>query len=459
MDFDLVLQGTVVMPDRILEKGYVAVNAGRIAEVGLGVPPAARERHLLGKALILPGAIDAQVHSLSQKDQEDFIWSTRSAAAGGVTTIVDMPYDEGNLVCSAAAVKRKIEHANPQARVDFALYGTVDPQEGPARIPEMVEAGVAAFKFSTFGTDPKRFPRIPPALLDACFAAIAPTGLTAGVHNEDDEAVRSYMEQVKTSGITDWRAHGLSRPAITELLAMHTIFETGANTGCPSHVVHCSLGRGYDIARAYRRDGFAATVECCIHYLTLDEENDVKRLGGKAKINPPIRPRAEVEKLWRKVAEGDVWLVSTDHVSWSENRKTNPDMLANASGVPGLEVMVPLFVKGALERGIPLTWAARLMAENPARHFRLDHIKGALTPGKDADITVLEPRDSVYDASASGNNVVGWSPYNGISLPWTVSATYLSGKKIAEGGKVLAEPGSGRFVRPLPRQVVAGAAS
>ncbi|WHO73191.1 dihydroorotase family protein [Rhizobium sp. BT03] len=457
MDFDLVLQGTVVLPDRILEEGYVAARDGRIAEVGLGVPPAARERHLLGKALILPGAIDAQVHSLSQKDQEDFIWSTRSAAAGGVTTIVDMPYDEGDLVCSAAAVKRKIDHAGPQARVDFALYGTVDPEEGPARIGEMVEAGVAAFKFSTFGTDPKRFPRIPPALLDACFAAIAPTGLTAGVHNEDDEAVRSYMAAVKASGITDWRAHGLSRPPITELLAMHTIFETGAATGCPAHVVHCSLGRGYDIARAYRRDGFAATVECCVHYLTLDEENDVKRLGGKAKINPPLRPRAEVEKLWRKVAEGDVWLVSTDHVSWSENRKTNPDMLANASGVPGLEVMVPLFVKGASERGIPLTWAARLMAENPARHFRLDHIKGALKPGKDADIIVLEPRDGIYDASASGNNVVGWSPYNGIRLPWSVAATYLRGEKIAEGGKVLAEPGTGRFVRPLSRQVVAGA--
>ncbi|MBB3540534.1 amidohydrolase family protein [Rhizobium sp. BK399] len=457
-DFDLVLQGTVVLPERILEAGYVAVRDGKITEVGLGVPPAARERHLLGKALILPGAIDAQVHSLSQKDQEDFIWSTRSAAAGGVTTIVDMPYDEGNLVCSAEAVKKKIAHAGPQARVDFALYGTVDPEEGAKRVAEMVDAGVAAFKFSTFGTDPKRFPRIPLALLDECFAAIAPTGLTAGVHNEDDEAVRTYMDRVKASGITDWRAHGLSRPPITELLAMHTIFETGANTGCPSHVVHCSLGRGYDIARAYRRDGFEATVECCIHYLTLDEENDVKRLGGKAKINPPIRPRAEVEALWRKVAEGNVWLVSTDHVSWSENRKTNPDMLANASGVPGLEVMIPLFIKGAFERGIPLTWAAKLMAENPARHFRLDHVKGALTPGKDADIVVLEPRETVYDAAASGNNVVGWSPYNGIRLPWTVAATYLRGEKISDGATVLAEPRTGRFVRPLPRQVIAGAA-
>jgi allantoinase len=97
------------------------------------------------------------------------------------------------------------------------------------------------------------------------------------------------------------------------------------------------------------------------------------------------------------------------------------------------------------------------MAENPAKHFRLDHIKGALTPGKDADIVVLEPRDSVYDAAASGNNVVGWSPYNGIRLPWTISATYLRGEKIAEGAKVLTAPGTGRFVRPLPRQVIAGA--
>ena len=455
-DFDLVLKGTVVLADRIVEGGHVAVAGGKVVHVGQGAMPAAKERHDLSGALILPGAIDAQVHSLSQKDQEDFLWSTRSAAAGGVTTIVDMPYDEGNLVCSADAVKIKVDHAGPQARVDFALYGTVDPEEGPARITEMVEAGVAAFKFSTFGTDPKRFPRIPAALLEECFRAIAPTGLTAGVHNEDDEAVRAAIARVKAAGITDYRAHGLSRPPLTELLASNQIYETGAATGCPAHVVHCSLGRGYDIAAAYRAQGFRATIECCIHYLVLDEENDVARLGGKAKINPPIRPRAEVEKLWRHVAAGNVTLVSTDHVSWSEDRKTNPDMLANASGVPGLEVMVPLFVKGALERGIPLTRAAELMALNPARHFRLDHAKGALEAGKDADITVLTPEPHLYDAPESGHNVVGWSPYNGIRLPWRVSATYLRGKLAFDVTRVLAEPGAGAFVRPLPTLVSAG---
>lgn len=445
-DFDLVLSGTVVLPSAVIEGGYVAVRDGKVVHVGEGAPPQTRERHDFGKGLILPGAIDAQVHSLSQRNQEDFIWSTRSAAAGGVTTIVDMPYDEGNVVNSAAAVRAKVAHATPQARVDFALYGTIDPAEGASRIAEQAEAGVAAFKFSTFGTHPTRFPRINPPLLAEAFAEVAKTGLTAGVHNEDDEFVRAALDRVKASGITDWRAHALSRPPLAELLATLQVYETGVATGAAAHIVHCSLSRGYDIAADYRARGFHASIECCIHYLVLDEETDVKRLGGKAKINPPIRPRAEVEALWRQVAAGNVTLVSTDHVSWSEDRKTNPDMLANSSGVPGLEAMVPLFVKGALERGVPLTWAAKLLAENPAKHFRLAD-KGALAAGKDADITVLVDRPVVYDAARSGHNVVGWSPYNGIELPWTVAGTWLRGRQVFDGTNV-AGPGTGQWVRP-----------
>lgn len=446
-DFDLVLSGRVILTDREVENGFVAVRDGRVALIGQGAAPAARDRHDLGAALILPGAVDAQVHSLSQKGAEGFAASTAAAAAGGVTTIVDMPYDEGDLICSAAAVARKAATAGAEARVDVALYGTIDPTEGPARIAEQAAAGVCGFKFSTFGTDPKRFPRIPPAQLMACFAEVAKTGLAAGVHNEDDAFVRDAIATVEASGITDWRAHGLSRPPMTEILALLQIYETGAATSCPAHVVHCSLGRGYDIARRYRDEGHHATIECCIHYLTLDEDNDVARLGGKAKINPPIRPRAEVETLWRQVAAGNVSMVSTDHVSWSEDRKTNSEMLKNASGVPGLEVMVPLFVKGALARGIPLTWAARLLAENPARHFRLDHAKGGIAVGRDADLVVLTPVAQVYDARASRHSVAGWSPYDGIELPWTVAGTWLRGQPVFDGTDVAA-PGTGRFVRP-----------
>jgi len=447
-DFDSVLSGRVILTNREIARGFVAIKDGKIAMIGEGKAPHAKDRHHLGEAIILPGAVDAQVHSLSQRGAEGFAASTAAAAAGGVTTIVDMPYDEGNLVCSKKAVNRKATEAETEARVDVALYGTIAPDEGTKRIAEQVEAGVVAFKFSTFGTDPIRFPKIAPALLFECFRVIAKTGLAAGVHNENADFVQAATASVNAAGITDWRAHGLSRPPMSELLAMLQIYETGAMTGCPAHVVHCSLGRGYEITRNYRHEGHHATVECCIHYLTLDEENDVARLKGKAKINPPIRPRTEVEKLWRHVAQGNVSMVSTDHVSWSEDRKTKPNMLDNASGVPGLEVLVPLFVKGALARGIPLTWAARLLAENPARHFRLDHRKGGIAVGRDADLTVLQPDSQIYDAKASHHAIAGWSPYDGIELPWRVAATYLKGQMIFDGKRVLAEPGTGSFIRP-----------
>src|SRR5690242_12261626 len=175
---DQVFAGTVILPDRIIENGYVLVADGVVRHVAEGSPPAG-ERHGGPGFVVLPGAIDAQVHSRSQKGQEDFIWSTRSAAAGGVTTIVDMPYDDGVLICTAERLRAKAQEAAAQARVDFALYATVDPSEGALRIPELAAAGAAGFKFSTFETHPTRFPRISSPMLYECFAAIRPHGLIA----------------------------------------------------------------------------------------------------------------------------------------------------------------------------------------------------------------------------------------------------------------------------------------
>jgi len=446
-DFDLVLTGRVVLTDAVIENGYVAVRSGLIERVGTGTPPSAAERHDFGQAYILPGAIDAQVHSRSQKGQEDFVWSTRAAAAGGVTTIVDMPYDDGVLICTAERLAQKAEDAAAQARVDFALYATIDPKSGPAEIPSLAAAGAAGFKFSTFETHPERFPRIPTPLLHDCFAAVAREGLIAGVHNENDECVRAMSKAVAESGLTDYRAHNLSRPAFTEAVATAEVYELAAATGCSGHIVHCSIGRGYDMCAAYRAQGFDTTIEACIHYLILSEEDDVARLGGKAKINPPLRGRAEREKLWHHLAAGNVTVVSTDHVSWSENRKTDPDMLKNASGVPGLEVLYALLLKGLLDRNLSLSWAARLLAANPARLFRLGYRKGALELGRDADIVVMAHKPGPYDAAASGHNVVHWSPYQGIDLTFRPAATFLRGKMVFDG-KDVAAPGSGQFVRP-----------
>jgi allantoinase len=447
-DFDLVVTGRVVLTNRVLENGYVAIRGGLVERVGEGPAPSATDRQDFGSAYVMPGAIDAQVHSKSQLNQEDFIWSTKAAAAGGVTTIVDMPYDAGFLVCTGDRVRQKIEEAGAQSRVDFALYGTIAPEDGATHIADMVEAGVAAFKFSTFNTDSKRFPRIPPQMLYECFSEISKHGLAAGVHNENDEMVRAAIAVVEASGITDHRAHGLSRPPVAETLAMAEVYEIGAQAGCSAHVVHCSVGRGYELCQSYRRQGYDATVEACIHYLTLDEENDVARLGGKAKINPPIRSSAQVEALWRHLAAGNVTVVSTDHVSWSEDRKTDPNMLKNSSGVPGLEVLYALLLKGLTERHLHISHAARLLAANPARLFRIGHRKGAIELGRDADLVVMAHDPHRYDPSASGNNFVNWSPYEGIELPYRPIATYLRGRLAFDGKGVTAEPGNGHFIRP-----------
>ncbi len=448
MEVDLLVAGKLVMPGGIWPDGWVAVSGGRIVQTGTGARPDAASVHEHDDALVLPGAIDAQVHSRTQSGQEDFLWSTRAAAAGGVTTVVDMPYDEGFLVCNADRLRRKAREAGAQARIDFALYGTIDPAEGPIHIAAMAEAGACGFKFSTFGTDPTRFPRIPPPMLAACFAEVARHGLIAGVHNENDEMVRASIASVEASGITDWRAHALSRPPLAEALATAEVYEIAAATGCSGHIVHSSIGRGYELCAAYRAAGVDATIEACIHYLILDEESDVARLGGKAKVNPPIRPRAEVERLWAHLAAGNVTIVSTDHVSWSEDRKTDPVMLRNASGAPSLELLYPLLLTELGRRGLPLTWAARLLADGPSRLFRIGHRKGALAVGCEADITVARPERYRYVPGASGHSYVGWSPYEGRTLDWRIAATYLRGAKVFDDGEVLAAPGTGRFVTP-----------
>ena len=175
----------------------------------------------------------------------------------------------------------------------------------------------------------------------------ARTASIAGVHNENDEMVRAAIKAVEASGIRDYRAHALSRPPVSETLAMAEVYEIGAadrllrRTSCIARsdaATICAPPIGGRASTPPSRP--ASTISCSTRRTTS------ARLGGKAKINPPIRPRREVEALWHHLAAGNVTVVSTDHVSWSEDRKSDPDMLKNASGVPGLEVLYALLLKG-----------------------------------------------------------------------------------------------------------------
>ncbi|MDQ0323890.1 allantoinase [Pararhizobium capsulatum DSM 1112] len=443
---DLVVKGNLVTPAGVIRGGYLSVAAGKVVGTSANDPGTAHERLFFEDAFVFPGAIDAQVHSRSQKNREDFKFSTKAAAAGGVTTIVDMPYDEGLLVCDRESVESKASDIASQAHVDVALYGTIRPSDGVSKIPEQVDAGVCAFKFSTFGTDPERFPRISPLLMSQAFSEVAKSGLASGVHNENEEIVKKLITQMKASGRTDYLAHGETHTPLSELLAIAEIYEIGAFTGCRAHVVHCSLGRGIEICETYKRQGFDCSVEVCIHYLMFDEDNTVRQKIGLAKGNPPIRAQPERESLWKFLTAGAIDIVSTDHVAWSLDRKNNPDMLANASGGPSLEVLVPALIKGCVDRDVDLAVAARVLALNPARHFRLTS-KGALQTGCDADFSIIDPTLAPWRV-ASSQTVSDWSLYDEMWLP-QIKQTYLRGRPIWDGKNVVNEPGAGRFVKPF----------
>jgi allantoinase len=422
------ISGQILGPDGTLRRAGITVSDGRVESIG---DPAPGPRDY-GDALLLPGAVDVHVHTRSYAG-EGIERCTTAAAAGGVTTIVDMPYDAGGPVDSLAAFEAKIADVEREAVVDVALWATVPPRGPVDEVQDLVDAGAAAFKLSTFETHPQRFPRIPDAQLLRAFAAIAQAGGLAGVHAENDEIVRAgiALEQAAGHG-GDPLAHARSRPAVAEHEAIARCLELARATGVRIHVCHVSTPRGVALVIQARRDGVDVSAETCPHYLLLDETELLSR-GGEAKINPPLRDVP--------LSPAGLDLVSSDHVGWPRERKHGPDIFALASGAPGVELIVPLVhdLLGAAE-------LVRLVSEAPARRFGLWPRKGNLAPGADADLLVLDPSAAWEIDPSRLVTTAGWSPYAGRRLHGRVIAAYSRGVPVWDGERVLARAGHGRFV-------------
>ena len=184
-----------------------------------------------------------------------------------------------------------------------------------------------------------------------------------------------------------------------------------------------------------------------MHYFVFNDQ-DAIRQGAFLKLNPPIRAEIERQAMWRSLADGEIDLISTDHVAWPVSRKSDPDMAKNGSGIPGLETLLPAFYTGAVrDHSHSPALVARLTAENPAKHFGLHPRKGRIAAGSDADIAVFCPRECVFKAE-NMTSTVKWSPFAGMKMAGFVRATYVRGRKVFENGQLLADPGCGEFVRP-----------
>ncbi len=440
------ISGTIIDPDGSVRRAGLTVSDGRVASVGPPEPDGLD----FGDALLLPGAVDVHVHTRSYAD-EGIERCTRAAAAGGVTTIVDMPYDAAGPVDSLAAFAAKIADVGREAVIDVALWATVPPRGPIEEVQDLVDAGAAAFKLSTFETHPQRFPRIPDGQLLAAFAAIAQAGGLAGVHAENDEIVRAGIAAEQAAVIApahpDPLAHARSRPAVAEHEAIARCLELARATGVRLHICHVSTPRGVALIGQARDDGVDVSAETCPHYLLLDE-SELVRQGGTAKINPPLR----ADPL---PADG-LDLISSDHVGWPVSAKRGPDIFALSSGAPGVELIVAL-VGDALGPAE----LVRLVSEAPARRFGLWPRKGSLNPGADADVMVLDPTAEWAIDPAKLVTPAGWSPYAGRRLRGRVIAAFSRGRQVWDGERVLAGPGDGAFLaaggRPVSSPSMAGA--
>ena len=446
-DFDLVVRGAVVDAHGVTADGWVAVQAGCVTARGMGTAPAAREQVDARGCYVMAGVLDGQVHSGSQANQEGLGWASRAAAAGGVTVMVDMPYDDPEPVASRSQLDAKIAEAERDCHVDVALYGTLNEIHGLDAAAGLIEGGVCGFKFSTFEAAPGRFPRVEEDVLQEAFRLIAPSGLACGVHNQNQELTRKNIKRLTEAGDTGWDAFLRAHTPLIENLATAAIYEIGAATGARAHAVHVSLGRGFEICDMYRRAGHHASIETCVQYLMLNHEEHTRRFGAKTKHYPPVRPKAEVDALWTHIARGACTFVSSDHVSWSLTRKGDPNVFKNASGGPGLETLLPAFWTGCEEHGLSPAMVAQQLCAGPARHFLLGHRKGSLDVGKDADIVILKPEKYRFDPSHS-LSAVNWSSFEGREFTVRIDATYVRGQLAWDGRQVVNGKGHGRFVRP-----------
>jgi allantoinase len=447
MEFDLVIKGDLVLPGAVQENGWVAAQDGQIVAIGQGEAPDARTTEDHTGCYVFPGVVDGQTHAGSIAGFAGLEDLSRSAIAGGVTTIVDMPFDEPDPVWSRDLLDAKIETANAVAYCDVALYGSVKKKVEVDQIAALADGGVCAFKMSTYEANPHRFPRIPHHEMARAFSAIAETGLTVAVHNEDQEVVDDAIARFKEAKQMGANVHHPSRPPLAELLANAAILEMGAQTGARAHIVHSSLARGFDMARNYREQGFQATCETCIHYLVFDE-SDVLERGARGKVNPPIRPDQR-EAIWDRLAAGDVTFVSSDHCSWPLERKPDDNIFQAAPGAPGVECLLPAMLTAVAERGHAPTMVAEMLCEAPARHFGLWPRKGALRVGADADVVVVGRQVYRHDDATLHCHMAPWSPYDGMEMAGRVMKVWLRGKEAFSGGDVLAAPGDGSFVRPV----------
>lgn len=446
------IRGNLVLPTRTIDRGILTFENGKISGIfGPADAPTLTDNLIdVGESWVLPGLIDPHVHAYSGGEEgEGFERLTKAAAVGGITTVIDMPFDAPMPVRNSERLAAKVELIERGALVDVALYGTCAKYDGWPSIVELAQGGVCGFKFSTYESDPDRFPEMPDSELVKIFQELNKVGMVALFHAENSAIIDPLIEQLRVTGEAEPRNHAWSRPPISETTSVVKLLELAREYGTKLHIPHLTAPFGYDLLHWFRQQGVDATAETCIQYLVLDE-SDLTRLGGFAKCNPPLRTKEIQAHLWMKLLAGEIDFVTSDHAPWPAEDKQHANIFDNKSGLPGVDLLAPLFFsEGVIERSLPISRFADLLSTAPAKRFGLYPRKGALQIGSDADVTIIDPTPCWNIDGSQTHSIAGTSPYDGKQVTGKISHTFVRGNLVYDGASVIGATGWGEFVRPV----------
>ena len=417
-----------------LTEGAISIQDGRIERIGKTSVPKKSGTKIDGKGLIaIPGLIDAHVHlrDMELAYKEDFSSGTLAAAAGGFTTVLDMPNTKPP-TSSRERLLEKIEKAKPTIHVNVGFYATL--AETAAELREMVHAGAVAFKLYMNDPGPDAWHRDNRRLLSS-LKECASLRARVVCHAENGSAVAKIQQECEASrknSIQDFlRAHA----STFEAEAVRAITGLAGRSHSRVHVCHLSTQRALGEISKARRRGTNITCEVTPHHLFLDRK-DLNRKGGLAVMVPPLRRPSDTKALWKAMLRRQVEMISSDHAPHTLEEKTARDVWAVRSGIPGLETTLPLLLT-RVHRG-DLTWArlVQVLAENPARIFGLD-AKGRLANEMDGDLVLVDPKERFRIDSSSFRSKAHFSPFDGVECIGRPVTTIVSGHVVYDRGEVV----------------------
>jgi allantoinase len=427
---DLLVAGPAVTTAGLVP-ALIAVTGGKVSGVhDLGAQtafPGVPVHRLAGDEVLLPGLVDTHVHvnEPGRTHWEGFATATRAAAAGGVTTIVDMPLNSLPPTTDMVALEQKRAAADGQCWVDVAFWGGAVPGNEADRA-RLHRAGVRGFKGFLADSGVPEFPPLDRAGLRRAAAAIADLGSVLLVHAEDPR----YLGEVCGPNGPDYAAFLRSRPPRAETSAIEAVIDAARDTGVRAHVLHVSSADAIELLAGARADGLAITSETCPHYLTLAAE-DVPAGATEFKCCPPIRERANADRLWAGVQAGVIDCVVSDHSPCPPDLKLadTGDFAAAWGGIASLQLSLPVVWTQARERGGQLPELVRWMADRPAQLAGLAR-KGRIAVGCDADLVAFAPEASFVVEPGVLAHRHKLTPYAGRRLTGVVRRTWLRGREI-----------------------------